>query len=87
MSRNNRRHRARPADAPQPIAARQAPAADALKKAPPLPKNEKGIFDFSEAELAEDDSLKLISGPVQKRPDEAKYASFEAYLKDHEGGI
>ncbi len=86
MSKNNRRHRARPNDIQAPAATRQPPAAATPPKAPPLPKNEKGIFDFSEKELAGDDSLKLISGPVQKRPDEAKYPNFEAYLKDHEGG-
>ncbi len=43
-----------------------------------IKKNEKGIFDFSEEELAEDTSLRLIS---TEAPSEVKYANFEEYLK------
>ncbi len=52
-------------------------------KAVSIPKNERGVFDFTEEELAEDKSLKLISGVKQKSNTEAKYANFEDYLKDH----
>ncbi len=45
---------------------------------PQIKKNEKGIFDFSEEELAKDTSLRLIS---TEAPSEVKYASFEEYLK------
>lgn len=48
-------------------------------KFPKIPKNEKGIFDFSEQELQEDTDLKVIS---RRQTDTNKYANFEAYLKD-----
>lgn len=44
-------------------------------------KNERGIFDFTEAELAEDTAIRLVSRSTQS--DEVKYTSFEDYLKDH----
>ncbi len=86
MSRNNRRRRGKghgaqnnpqPESAPQPKGQARRPAAAA--KNAPIPKNERGVFDFSEEELAEDQSLRLIS-PTSG---ENKYASFEDYLKDH----
>lgn len=49
------------------------------EKAPELPKNANGVFDFSEAELAEDKALKVIS----RGSTETKYANFEDFLKDH----
>lgn len=53
----------------------------AQKSAPKAetPKNENGVFDFSEAELAEDSALKVIS----RDNSATKYASFEDFLKDH----
>lgn len=49
------------------------------KKAPAIPKNENGVFDFSEAELSEDTGIKVVS-----RSDNTatKFASFEDYLKN-----
>ena len=45
-----------------------------------IPKNKNGLFNFSEEDLAKDDSLRLIN---TDGGDESKYASFEDYLKDH----
>ncbi len=50
---------------------------------PPLeiPKDKNGVFQFSDEELEKDDSLRLIRASAGQG--EAKYASFEDYLKDH----
>ncbi len=56
-----------------------SPTQKRQKDVPPqTKKNEKGIFDFSEEELAKDTSLRLIS---TEAPSEVKYANFEEYLK------
>lgn len=46
---------------------------------PEIPKDDRGLFDFSEAELAADNSMRLISD----NNGDNKYASFEDFLKDH----
>lgn len=48
---------------------------------PLIQKNEKGVFDFTEAELAQDTSLRLITADTCRK--DVKYANFEEYLKDH----
>ncbi len=48
------------------------------KKAPEIPKDKNGLFDFSEDELAQDNSLRLIGDTT---PSDTKFASFEDYLK------
>ncbi|MDL2219458.1 hypothetical protein LJC04_03855, partial [Ruminococcaceae bacterium OttesenSCG-928-O06] len=45
-----------------------------------IPKDERGVFAFTEEELAEDTSLRLIKDKPDG--DDTKYASFEDYLKD-----
>ncbi len=47
------------------------------QKAQGAKQNENGVFDFSEEELAQDDSLKVIS----RTNSEVKYANFEDFLK------
>lgn len=99
MSRNNRRRRGKsrsagpegqPATGGAPAENKVAPPQNGgdrrrggrnnAKKNEP-PKNPNGVFDFSEEELAEDTSLRLISSGTANG--EAKYASFEDFLKDH----
>ncbi len=80
MSRNNRRRHGQKRHGGPEAPARTAAAAPKKEQPPAIKKNEKGVFDFSEEELSQDHSLRLISG---KGPDEIKYASFEEYLKDH----
>lgn len=46
---------------------------------PVKPQNPNGVYDFSEEELAKDDSIQVIS----RTNSETKYASFEDFLKDH----
>ncbi len=56
-----------------------APApAPAEKPHKETPKDEKGVYNFSEDELAEDSGLKVIS----RKQSGTKYASFEDFLKD-----
>lgn len=43
-----------------------------------IPKNEKGIFDFSEKELKEDTALKVVG----RGHTETKYSNFEDFLKN-----
>ena len=57
---------------------RPAPAAPVEKKHEETPKGEKGVYNFSEDELAQDSSLKVIS----RKQTGTKYASFEDFLKD-----
>ena len=45
---------------------------------PEIPKDKNGVFNFSEEELAQDDSIRLIRAT---NSGEAKFASFEDYLK------
>ena len=54
--------------------------ANRAQKPPKMKKNENGIFDFSEKELAEDTAIRLISDTSRG---DVKYSSFEEYLKDH----
>ena len=80
MSRNNRRRRGGKKRSEQgPNQPETTPAAS--NRVPPIKKNEKGVFDFSESELAEDDSLRLITSESNRG--DTKYASFEDFLKDH----
>lgn len=53
----------------------QSPKEDAAKQ---TKVNENGVYDFSEQELAEDNSIQVIS----RKSGEVKYASFEDFLKD-----
>ena len=83
MSRNNRRRRGgkkRSGPDGQAGAQPQSSGREDPKNQTRIKKNEKGVFDFTEEELAEDTSLRLIS---TSEPGEAKYASFDDYLKDH----
>lgn len=81
MARNNNRRRKnrdaqnknqRPAE-PLP------PAKPKAEKPAELPQNEKGVYDFSEHELAEDNGIQVIS----RGNGETKYANFEDFLKNH----
>lgn len=92
MSRNNRRRRGKNRSgqaAQQPEGQQQARGQgrdrrqSGKDKGPAIPKNERGVFDFSEEELAEDNSLKLLANDGPAAGGENKYASFEDYLKDH----
>ncbi len=74
MSRNNNRRRKK-RSGPRP----DSPTPEAKAPLPTIPKDERGIFNFSEDELAGDDSIRLISTTTS----ENKYANFEDYLKDH----
>ena len=75
MGRNNRnRNRRGRGNAPQEQASSPASAPGRLEK----PKNENGVFDFSERELAEDQGLQVIS----RTQGEVKFANFEDFLKN-----
>ncbi|MDL2324228.1 DEAD/DEAH box helicase [Ruminococcaceae bacterium OttesenSCG-928-A16] len=85
MSRNNNRRRGgknrggqNKKNNQQPAGA-NAPVRPKAEKPPELPKNEKGVYDFSESELSEDKGIKVIS----RGNGEVKYASFEDYLKNN----
>lgn len=83
MSRNNNRRRGKSKNGntqnkqPNEAAVKQPTAP--VKAPPPPPTNEKGVFDFSENELAQDNSMRLIT----REKVEVKYATFEDYMKDH----
>ncbi len=69
--RNNRgRNRTNRAEPTQEKAAKPKPLE--------IPKDKNGLFDFSEDELAQDNSLRLIR---DTSPNEAKFANYEEYLK------
>ena len=55
------------------------PAPSQAPRRPETPKTENGVFDFSEKELAEDQSLQVIS---RSGNSEVKFASFEDFLKN-----
>ena len=75
MGRNNRnRNRRGRGNAPQEQAAAPASAPGRLETS----KNENGVFDFSERELAEDQGLQVIS----RTQGEVKFANFEDFLKN-----
>ncbi len=74
MSRNKRRRSGRGGKGTKP-----AEAAAKKPEAPNIPKNSNGVFDFSEAELSEDQAIQVIP----RTSTETKYASFEDFLKDH----
>ncbi len=75
MSKGTRRH-PRGRNRPNRPAASEEKAVK--QKAPEIPKDKNGIFDFSEEELAQDTSLRLIRDSA---PNETKFANFEEYLK------
>lgn len=79
MGRNNRGRGGKSRNKQNKPVQGQKAAAPKQQSAPVILKNENGVFDFSEAELAEDNALKVIS----RTSTEAKYASFEDFLKDH----
>lgn len=76
MNRNNRRRSNKNRNRSNEPKAKPEPPPK--EKLPEIPKDEHGIFDFSEAELAEDKGLRVVS----RNTGETKYASFEDFLKD-----
>lgn len=81
MNRNNKRRRGKKRGKSSEQAAEQKEGGQQARKdaEPAIPKNEKGVFQFTDEELATDDSLQVIP----RKSSEAKYASFEDFLKDH----
>ncbi len=74
MSRNKRRR-----GGSRAAKGNRSPEAPPKGAVPQIPKNANGVFDFSEAELSEDNAIQVIS----RSNTETKYASFEDFLKDH----
>ncbi len=78
MSKNNRRNnrsRNRQNRQNKPI---EKVEKEAPPKVPEIQTDKNGLFHFSEEELSQDNSIRLIS---DTSPGETKFASFEDYLK------
>lgn len=81
MSRNNRRRSSKNRAAAKPQEPEKREAAPVKEKPVETltPNAPNGVYDFTEAELAQDKSIRVIS----RTSSETKYASFDDYLKDH----
>ena len=78
MARNNNRRRGKGRGGQQTQPGQQKKADD-KQKVPEIKKTENGVFNFSDEELAADDSLQLI----RRDGSDTKFTSFEDYMKNH----